>query len=356
MNITSNTNAITNCITATALAVIVEFKFVLFQLALCLFFKVGCCSTFPDLTNREFYPNFVRVSTPLDQTAETMVQIAKRLNALYVQIIYSSGFYGEGGKDALVATAKKLGICVANEIEVPEKSNYIAVLDKLRTKPSASVVLTFLRSHVGPSLMQILVSNMQTDGEFHFIGSETLGTRDQYLIPQLKGTISVAQDMPQNPSYLQYLKTKTPQPLDYNSWLLEIIQSRQRCFYPWSFNKSSSLSRECNHNDSLYDEENLLVDPWAPYLLNAALSLLKGSASALRDICKSTKSICPGYSDTEKVLRHIKEVKLDLWQNGSRLPVFDEKGDGNYGIGIYFINSSDGKLSYKLASILMCYY
>lgn len=309
--------------------------------------QVGCCSTFSDLSNRQFYPNFVRVSTPLDQTAETMVQIAKQLNAFYIQIIYSSGFYGEGGKDSILTNAKKLGICVANEIEVPEKSNYITVLDTLRTKPSAKVVLTFLRSHVGPYVMEVLADNMESGGEFYFIGSETLGTREQYLIPRLKGTISVAQNMPQSPSYVQFLKTKKPSPLDDNTWLLEVIQSRQGCFYPWSFNKSSTLSRECGSADSLSNDENL-VDLWAPYSLNAAFALLKGSASALRDICKTTKMLCSGYSDTEKVLQHIKEVKLDLNQNGSLFPVFDENGDGKYGHRIYFIDSNDGKLFYKL--------
>lgn len=310
--------------------------------------QVGCCSTSADLSNRQTFPNFIRVSTPLDQTAETMAEIAKQLNAFYIQIIYSSGFYGEGGKDAIVATAKKLGICVANEIEVPEKSNYIAVLDTLRTKPSAKVVLTFLRSHVGPYLMQILADNMQAGGgEFYFIASETLGTREQYLIPGLKGTISVAQSMPQSPTYVQFLKNKHPSPLDVNTWLLEVIQSRQGCYYPWSFNKSSTLSRECGSDDSLSDDENL-VDPWAPYLLNAALALLKGSATALHDICKTTKALCSGYSDTKKVLQHIKEVKLDLHQNGSNVPVFDKNGNGKYGHRIYFIDSNDGELFYKL--------
>lgn len=294
------------------------------------------------------------MSTPLDQTAKTMVQIAKQLDAFYIQIIYSSGFYGEGGRDAIVTSAKTLGICVANEIGVPEKSNYITVLDTLRTKPSAKVVLTFLRSHVGPHVMKILADNMQSGGEFYFIGSETLGTREQYLIPRLRGTISVAQVMPQSPSYLEFLENKKPSPLDDNTWLLEVIQSRQGCFYPWSFNKSSTLSRECGSDDSLSNDENL-VDLWAPYSLNAAFALLKGSASALRDICKTTKTLCSEYSDTERVLQHIKEVKLDLNQNGSLVPVFDEIGDGKYGHKIYLIDFNDGELVYKLVSKTYCY-
>ncbi|XP_061174752.1 uncharacterized protein LOC133183871 [Saccostrea echinata] len=309
--------------------------------------QVGCCSTSQLLSNKEHYPNFVRVSTPLDRTADTMVQIAKKLNARYIQIIYSSGSYGEGGRNAIISSARKYGVCVANSIEVPEKSNYNTVLDKLRVKPSAKVVLTFLRSHVGPHVMQVTANRMQEDGEFYFIASETLGTRTQYLIPRLRGTVSVAQVMPQGTSYLQYLRTKSPKPTDDNSWLLDIIQSRQRCYFPWSFNKSDALTRQCGSSDHIFNNASLLVDPWAPYLLNAALALLKGSASALREICQTTKTICSGYSNTNKVLQHIKEVKLDLNQNGSSVPVFDEDGNGIYGHTIYTIVSEKGKLIFK---------
>ncbi|XP_062584975.1 uncharacterized protein LOC134246610 isoform X2 [Saccostrea cucullata] len=310
--------------------------------------QVGCCSTSPLLSNKERYPNFVRVSTPLDRTADTMVQVAKKLNARYIQIIYSSGSYGEGGKNAIISSAKKYGVCVANSIEVPEKSNYNTVLDKLRVKPSAKVVLTFLRSHVGPHVMQVTANKMQAEGEFYFIASETLGTRTQYLIPRLRGTVSVAQVMPQDTSYLQYLRTKSPKPTDDNSWLLDIIQSRQRCYFPWSFNKTDALTRQCGSSDHIFNNASLLVDPWAPYLLNAALALLKGSDSALRDICQTTKTICSGYSNTNKVLQHIKNVNLDLNQNGSSVPVFDENGNGIYGHTIYAIVSEEGKLTFKM--------
>ncbi|XP_061174715.1 uncharacterized protein LOC133183825 [Saccostrea echinata] len=310
--------------------------------------QVGCCSTSTEFNNKDLYPNFVRVSTSLEHTADAMVQLAKQLNALYIQVIYSSGFYGEDGKDAIISSAKKYGICVANTIEVPEKSNYFTVLDELRVKPSAKVVLTFLRSHVGPFVMKAITDNMQSGGEFHFIGSETVGTRKQYLIPRLKGTLSVAQEMPQSPSYLQFLQTKSPKPTDDNSWLLNAIQSRQGCFYPWSFNKSKTLSRECGPNDHLTKNDSALLDPWTPYLYNAVLALLKGSANALREICVTTSKICTDYSDTKRVLQHIKNVHLDLNQKGLPVPVFDENGNGKYGHRIYHIVSDEGELSYKL--------
>ncbi|XP_062584976.1 uncharacterized protein LOC134246612, partial [Saccostrea cucullata] len=310
--------------------------------------QVGCCSTSPELNNKDLYPNFIRVSTSLEHTADAMVQLAKQLNALYIQVIYSSGFYGEDGKDAIISSAKKHDICVANTIEVPEKSNYFNVLDQLRVKPSAKVVLTFLRSHVGPFLMKAITDKMQSGDEFHFIGSETVGTRKQYLIPRLKGTLSVAQEMNQIPSYIQFLQTKTPKPTDDNSWLLNAIQSRQGCYYPWSFNKSKTLSRECGPNDHLTKNDSAVLDPWTPYLYNAVLALLKGSATALREICQTTSKICTDYSNTKRVLQHIKDVHLDLNQNDIPVPVFDENGNGKYGHRIYRIVSEEGDLSYKL--------
>lgn len=313
-------------------------------------YKVGCCATTTKLSNRELYPNFLRVSMTLDKTAEAMIQIAKTLNAFYIQIVYSSGEYGEGGREAIEISAKKHGICVANAIEVPDRSNYIAVIDNLRVKPSAKVVLTFLRSFGAPYVMQVITENMQSDDEFHFIASETLAPRKDFLIPRLRGTLAVAQEMPQNPGYLQYLKSKYPKPTDSNSWLLDIIQSRQRCFFPWSFNKSSVLTRPCGPTDHLSNNDINAIDPWAPYLLNAAQALLKASASALREICKTTKYICPGYHETQRVVQHIRNVHLDINQNGSYVPVFDEHGNGVYGYKIYQI-VLDGNLSYKLVRI-----
>jgi hypothetical protein len=49
-----------------------------------------------------------------------MIKIIQKLKSNYIQIVYSEGTYGEGGRDAIRREAKLGNICIKNEIVVKE--------------------------------------------------------------------------------------------------------------------------------------------------------------------------------------------------------------------------------------------
>ena len=50
-------------------------------------------------SDRVLFPYFMRTVTPDDAQTKAMVSMLEMLGSDYVQILYSEGAYGEGGRD-----------------------------------------------------------------------------------------------------------------------------------------------------------------------------------------------------------------------------------------------------------------
>ncbi|CAG2257542.1 GRM4 [Mytilus edulis] len=111
--------------------------------------QVAYASTAVDLSDRNKYPYFTRVSTPDNRQTQAMMRIIKhsKYNSEYIQFVYSKGTYGEAGRDALRQEAVKAEVCIAQEIEVDDGENFNLIKEKLRKYPFAKIVILFLRSH-----------------------------------------------------------------------------------------------------------------------------------------------------------------------------------------------------------------
>ncbi|KAJ8299310.1 hypothetical protein KUTeg_023370 [Tegillarca granosa] len=306
---------------------------------------VGFASTTYLLTDRNKFPFFARVSMEMAKQAEGMVQMAELIGANYVQIIYSSGEYGEAGKLFIQEFVRKYSICIAQTpIEVPEGSTYYNILPRLRKKPHARVVFVILRSHVGPAVMKSINEEM-TAGEFLFIGTEAWGSRSDYLKLNLEGSISFSQYLQQDPDFELFLQRQKPQVTEQNPWLLDFFQKRLNCYFPWSFDKT--MSRECNDADLLTSVGTL--DPWIPYMMRAVESLLFGTDVSLKMLCGENGGICEEYRrNPSLVMKNIRDVRLNDKN------VFSSKGDGTLGYTIYNIQKDQNNpllLVYKKCKV-----
>ena len=96
------------------------------------------------------------------------MQMVKDLNSNYVQLLYSADTYGEGGRNDLKNEAKRLQVCIANEVRVLE-GQYNTILQDMRKYPYAKIVILFLRSHVVHNVIDTIYSSLDA-GEFVFIG------------------------------------------------------------------------------------------------------------------------------------------------------------------------------------------
>ncbi|WAR17271.1 GRM3-like protein [Mya arenaria] len=92
--------------------------------------QISYASTSPALSDRSKYLYFMRTVTPDDAQAKAMVALLHDLGADYIQVIFSAGAYGEGGRDKVKEEAFEADICVSQTIEVKEQ-NYHLVYDQL---------------------------------------------------------------------------------------------------------------------------------------------------------------------------------------------------------------------------------
>lgn len=264
----------------------------------------------------------------MKKQAEGMVKMAYLIGANYVQIIYSSGEYGEAGKHFIEEFVKSYSICIAQtSIEVPEGSTYYKILPRLRKKPHARVVFVILRSHVGPEVMKAIDEDHGT-GEFVFIGTEAWGSRSNYLKLNLRGSISFSQYIPQDPDFELFLQQQKPNVTDKNPWLLDFFQTRLNCYFSWSFDKTKL--RECDNADALTGVG--MLDPWTPYIMLAVESLLFGADKSLKILCGENGGLCEEYRrNPSLVMKYTRAVRLN------DRDVFNADGEGTLGYTIYNI-------------------
>lgn len=301
--------------------------------------QVAYGSTAAVLSDREAYKYFLRLSTPDTNQADAMVDISKKLDLKYIQILYSEGTYGEGGRDDINRAAKSLKVCVANEIMVQE-NKYSKVLDDLRRKPYAKVVVLFLKTHVVSEVIEVITRSMDAE-EFVFIASEAFGTRTDIIEnnPKLENSLSLSLEIPLNGNNLKgYIYSKSTEKYYSNPWTRSFLEKKNVCFLPGSFDKSSN--KQCENVFDRYNSSDIKFDIWSPFALYAAKVALNGAYAAFRNICgPNSKTICPEYRNKPQLVwSYVQKQKLSL--NSVQTSIFDENGDGNLGHVIYQIKKS----------------
>lgn len=316
--------------------------------------QVAYGSTAAVLSDRSKYQYFLRVSTPDTNQAKAMINMLKLLNSSYIQILYSEGTYGEGGRDEIVRVAKTLKVCVANDIKVTE-GKYSNILDSLRRKPYAQIVLLFLKSHVVTEVMKMISEGMESK-EFMFIASEAFGTNVDIIEnnPKLEGSMSLSLEMLIDKyKLMQYIYSKLTERYYSNPWTRPYFENRYKCYFPRSFDKTTNT--ECKNVFQEYNKTDKDFNIWSSFALNAAKVALKGTYFAFLDMCGARlKTICPEYRKHPKqVWEIILQQQIDL--NGTETSVFDENGDGSLGHVFYQIQKSKNsprKLEFNKVNIV----
>ncbi|KAL4228424.1 hypothetical protein ACF0H5_011471 [Mactra antiquata] len=308
------------------------------QLTKLKFVQISYSATNPLLSNKDTYPYFMRITTPDNVQAKALIAVVKQLKGKYIQVVYSEGAYGEGGRNAVIKEAKANFICIAQDIKVYEGETYYEYYEIMRKKPHAKIVIIFLRSHVvNPFMRDVAASNMET-GEFQFLGSEAWGTNSdilQYDVTQ--GAVVVSVEMDKSRDLEEYLQGQIPSFHEPNPWLNEYIQTRQDCYFEWSFDKS--FTRQCTADILPSSELNFESDSWC-------------SSTFFKDRCGSNvkSKLCKDYvnypSDLVEVMR---KVKMNIYGDGDIL-IYDEQSDGLMGYKIYNIQDQPDDISKRIYS------
>ncbi|XP_060604760.1 uncharacterized protein LOC132757490 isoform X2 [Ruditapes philippinarum] len=309
------------------------------------FVQLSFASTSPVLSDRSKYPYFMRVVTPDDAQARAIIKIIQELESNYVQIVYSTGAYGEAGKDKIKEEAVKSKICVVQEIAVDETDSGFGIFEKLRLYTHARIVIIFLRSHRIVPVMSALTSQINTRGEFMFIGSEAWARKRDPLKTDSKqnllGSFTLSLEMYEDNELRTHIYNLTPKPFNQNPWSTLYLQEKRNCYFDLSFDKIKN--KMCSLNDDNIFGSDFTLDSWATAAYVATKSLLIGGNNFLRDKCGiSTKVLCGEFTDNTKgFVEAIKDTKLDLDGSGNKIKVFSDNGNGNIGYRIYNIQKDD---------------
>lgn len=315
-------------------SVLQEFKFP----------QISYASTAAVLSDRTTYKYFLRTCTPDDKQALAMLNIVKTLNSSYIQIMYSEGTYGEGGRNAIVNAAKESKICVANEIKVKE-NDYKRIRDDLLKTPYATIILLFLKSHVINDVLEELHKTIE-QWSYIFIGSEAFGTRKDIITerPKLEGTISLSLQMKPLTGISEfetYLYDRlVTRDSDINPWTREYFEKRNGCYMSGSFNKM--FDSQCSDIAEQFNNKDYKPEIWTSFAINAVFSLLQGSNKAFEELCGTqSSSLCKQYrDDPSAVYNWIKNQRMVIDDNGVPSNVFNDNGDGNIGYKIYQVQKS----------------
>ena len=169
-----------------------------------------------------------------------MIKIIQKLRSNYIQIVYSEGIYGEGGRDAIRREAKLANICIKKEIVVKEGEIYTGILPTLRKNYFAKIVIVFLRSHVVDAVTTAINGSLRY-GEFMFIESEAWGyIPDQFQTKRnFIGSITLALQMAENDKFTSYLSNLDIFTNTQDPWIKTYAEKKFDCYFSTSFDKTT---------------------------------------------------------------------------------------------------------------------
>ncbi|XP_046553834.1 metabotropic glutamate receptor 5-like [Haliotis rubra] len=206
--------------------------------------QISYSATASTLSNRGYHPYFMRASSPDPKQAEVIMQLAKRTSSKYIQIIFSKEEYGIDGKEALLDAAQKEEICVAQTVEAEntdDPSKHTGYISKLRRYRYAKVVVVFALPFLTRLIMQNLDKDMESR-EFSFIGGESWAQMEDLLTTNLRGSITIAQKLPEITAFAEYFKNIDIQTYE-NPWLQEYFEEIKQCYVPKSFQRR--MDKKC---------------------------------------------------------------------------------------------------------------
>ena len=263
------------------------------------FVQISFASTSPLLSDRSKYPYFMRVVTPDDAQAKAMIGIIQKLESDYVQIVYSTGAYGEAGKDKIKEEAFKNNICVVQEIAVEDSGSEFEIFEQLRKFTHARIVIIFLQSHRVEPVMSALTSQIKHRGEFVFIGSEAWNRKEGPLISDdkqiLLGSYTLSLEMYEDNELRTHIQTLTPKPFNENPWSTLYLQEKRNCYFNSSFDKTKT--EMCSVVNDYSTDPDFVLDSWATSAYVATKTLLIGGNEFLRDKCGSNmNTLCEEFT------------------------------------------------------------
>ncbi|KAK7473847.1 hypothetical protein BaRGS_00034898, partial [Batillaria attramentaria] len=305
------------------------------------FVIVGPSNTSPVLSDRDKYPYYLRLTTSHTKLVTAMLTLVRDLQSHYVQVIYDpSDVYSSSLKSGLDEMSAQFNVCISQSIPTRyEDANMYPVLDNMRKTSSASIVIVTMQVLHVRKLMEQILTQMSSSDRFVFLGSEAWARREEVLSVagknKLLGSLTFSQELPLDQLFDDYFRQvnalTTPNP-----WLKYFWEEKLRCYFDGSFlrkDKPQPCSRDLTSD---YKQ-----DPWTPFYIQTIYAFALGLDAAMKAHCGAQASyLCDGLT-SENLVDALKTVKLDLYNTGQSVKVFDDNGDGDIKFKVFQVTRGD---------------
>ncbi|XP_071790598.1 uncharacterized protein [Asterias amurensis] len=308
---------------------------------------VSNLATSPALSDKEQFGNFLRMVPSDTKQATLITEVLARLGLMNVQVVNSIGAYGEGGAKAIKDASKKVGVCVAKSYTVDSNSDYIRLVSNLMAVWDARVLVLFLYDNQIKALLQEMVNRNVEPGYFQIIGSDTWGTRSDFITgleAPAVGALTVNFKSSFIPTFEDYLLSRTPQDDNYNPFFNEFWSQKFQCDLPGGNN---NYGVSCTGSEVLLSSE--ITSLGMEDLINSVYVYATALSDVINDTCPNGK-ICDAVADVEpwQWLQYLQDVEFTSPVGSEKSVGFDENGDGAGFFAVYqFITETNGTYLYK---------
>ncbi|XP_077977726.1 metabotropic glutamate receptor 2-like [Glandiceps talaboti] len=291
-------------------------------------FQISYYATSDDLSNKERFPYFLRLSPPDKLQVQTMIDLMKYFNWSFVSLVHSDDNYGKNGHKELKNEAEVAGICIAESIEVSAfmtAKDFDDVVETLLHAPKARVLVLFVQVKEANGVLAA-IERANATNHFMLIGSDGWAASIDEIEPRNRevasGVLKINLYSANFYPFEDYFKTLTPDTNVENPWFEEFWANYLNC--------SDTDNGKCSEAYS----EGFSGDNSVSLVIDSVYTFALGWDNVRRNLCPNSDQRCEEFISHNNVSRMM-ESFLSLQFDGASGPIaFDENGDllGKYDI------------------------
>ena len=291
-----------------------------------------------------------------------MLDIVQKIGGNYIQVIYdSTTAYATALFHKLQeeTASNNRHVCISQSIATTphkEVSQYKYIVDKLRNKSAAKIIIVILHSEEIGKVMDAILPLLTSDDNFLFLASEGWGRRQEIIDgkTRLQGSLVLAQEIAVDKVFEQYFALQDSSQ-SANPWLNRFWETRLNCYMDKSFRRKGKAG-PCPENVG----EDYKQDSLVPLCIQSTYAVVKGFDAALRQHCgRQASSTCESLNSS-LLVSAMHDVQLDLYSTGQTSRVFDANGDGLVGYKVLEVSrdltGGGNDLIYKDVSIFFFHF
>ncbi|KAM4650917.1 metabotropic glutamate receptor 2 isoform 2-T2 [Discoglossus pictus] len=307
--------------------------------------QISYASTSAKLSDKSRYDFFARTVPPDFYQAKAMAEILRFFNWTYVSTVASEGDYGETGIEAFEQEARARNICIATSEKVGRSMNkktFASVIQALRQKPTAKVVVLFTKIE---DARELLAAAQRLNVSFTWVASDGWGALESVISGSeevAEGAITIELASYPLQEFSKYFQDLHPQNNTRNPWFREFWENKFQCQLTTSECSAHSL-REVK-----FEQESKIM-----FVVNAVYAMAHALHNMNQALCPNTSQLCPAMNpmNGRRFYRdYILNVKFDApfpppdTQNTVR---FDKYGDGIGRYNIFNFQKIGGNYRYQ---------